>query len=70
MFSVILNLPELYFNITVINKETGQQVKTLNTIEDIKETELWTIFDGMDEIQQVNFITPKYHPITNLICRF
>ena len=60
-------MPELYFNITLIDKDTGNQIRILNTLDDIKETELSCIFEGMDETQQINFVTPKYHPITNLI---
>ena len=37
------------------------------TFDDFKESELGKLFDNMNEEQQMAFLTPKYHPISQNI---
>ena len=61
-YSVILNLPELYFTINVLDK-SGKYKTSIATFDELKNSEMGSIFEGMSEEQQMAFLTPKYHPI-------
>ncbi|CAI2381724.1 unnamed protein product [Moneuplotes crassus] len=66
IYSCILQLPEIYFSTSKRSKDSGETIHIL-TFDEFKDSELGKIFEDMNEEQQMAFLTPKYHPISNSI---